>query len=417
MRPHRTCLLAATVLFAAAAAAQSNQTLAYDSQELVLANDRPVAVVPGNGPNIVSVSIPVAPGSRNAVEPDLAGPVYEPVPRDARTPPRVSASLRTPGMYRATAAARDLHRRLLVAEHPVDAPWAQRVDPCPASLGAALAPLLASMPGAETARRSGEREPVIRLAAIHPRQLHRIGRPLLDPAHISFPTVIQKTASPLIDFRILFRTGTADEPAGQEGLAQLTAMMIADAGSRIMTYDAIRQALVATASAFEAEVDREMTVFTGRTHRDNLATYYNIIAGQLLDPGFREEDFRRVRSILLRSLRAALPGSSVEALTLDDVRRFYQRHYTQRNLQLRLAGDLPEDFALRVTSDLALNLPPGDRVRPVAAAPPRRPDALEGIRSLRDPRATAVCMGLPIAAPRAWIAPADNVPERRVFSE
>jgi zinc protease len=70
----------------------------------------------------------------------------------------------------------------------------------------------------------------------------------------------------LVTFRILFMTGSAFDPPGKEGLAAITASMLAEGGSRSMTYDRILQTLYPMASAVNAHVDKEMTVFTGTTH-------------------------------------------------------------------------------------------------------------------------------------------------------
>jgi len=168
-----------------------------------------------------------------------------------------------------------------------------------------------------------------------------------------FETFVHETASPLVDFRFLFTTGAARDPLGKEGLAQLTAMMVADAGSREVPYAELRQRLFPMAAWFGAQVDKEMTVFYGRAHRDNVEAYYDLVAGQLLDPGFREEDFERVRTNLVNYVRVGLRANNdeelgkevlyevlyaghpyghltaghvaaLEALTLDDVRDFYR---------------------------------------------------------------------------------------------
>ena len=48
------------------------------------------------------------------------------------------------------------------------------------------------------------------------------------------------------------------------------------------------------AAQFSAQVDKEMTVFYGTTHLDNLQKYYRIISEMLLDPGSRD-DFIRLK--------------------------------------------------------------------------------------------------------------------------
>src|SRR5690606_33979267 len=45
---------------------------------------------------------------------------------------------------------------------------------------------------------------------------------------------LMRSSSPLINVRFLFQTGPADDPEGKEGLAELTARMIADAGSEAL---------------------------------------------------------------------------------------------------------------------------------------------------------------------------------------
>jgi zinc protease len=273
-------------------------------------------------------------------------------------------------------------------------------------------------------------DPIAIEARTAPPQVTATARPLLSPIDITFPAIVNESSSPLIDFRFLFLTGAGDDPAGKEGLAQLTAMMVADAGSRSMRYSEIQQALFPLAAGFSGQVDKEMTVFSGRSHVDNVAPYYDIISGQLLDPGFRDEDFQRLRSNLVNYIRVGLranndeelgkeilyemlyaghpyghltPGhaEAVEALTLDDVRDFYRSHYTRANLVLGLTGDLPAGFAERVKSDLAAALPAGDRIRPVMKSPARMPDGMEVTLVQKDTRATAISMGFPTEVTRS----------------
>ena len=44
--------------------------------------------------------------------------------------------------------------------------------------------------------------------------------------------VLLPSRSPLITFRLMFMTGSADDPSGKEGVAALTASMLAQGGSR-----------------------------------------------------------------------------------------------------------------------------------------------------------------------------------------
>src|SRR5919107_1110683 len=205
-----------------------------------------------------------------------------------------------------------------------------------------------------------------------------------DPAN----SVLLPSRSPLVTFRLLFMTGSANDPAGKEGVASLTAAMLAEGGSRARTYEQIVDAMYPMATSFGWQVDKEMTVFTGTTHVDNLEKYYGLIRDMLLDPGFREDDFARLKTNAVNFLKTSLSQgndeelgkerlynvlyaghpyghhnmgtvSSLEKLTLDDVRAFYKANYTQANLVLGLAGGFTQDFVARAEADFAAKLPAG----------------------------------------------------------
>lgn len=242
-------------------------------------------------------------------------------------------------------------------------------------------------------------------------------------------TVLIRNDSPIVNFRILFNVGAALDPQGQEGLAQLTAAMVTEAGSQSMSYEEIQEALFPMAASFNNQMDKEMTVFFGRTHVDNLNAYYDIISGQLLNPGWDEEDFKRVKSNLVNFIKVSLRENNdeelgkealyemiygddhpyghlnyghietVDSLTLDDVKNFYRKHYTRANLVLGLAGDFPDAFLHTVKRDLG-SLPEG---APSQIALPQPPsfDGLHAEIIQKETRATAVSFGFPIEVNRA----------------
>jgi len=240
--------------------------------------------------------------------------------------------------------------------------------------------------------------------------------------------LLRPSKVPLVSFRILFDTGAADDPEGKEGLAALTASMLSDGGSRTMTYEEIVKAFYPMAAGVGSQVDKEMTVFAGTTHVDNLSAYYRILSSMLLDPGFREEDFRRLRDDAINYLKVNLRGnndeelgkealyisiygkghpyghdntgtlSSLEKLTLDDVKAFYRDHYTRATVTIGLAGGYPDSFVARMERDFG-GLPEGKAAgRAIPQAKPVQGQQLEIIR--KDTRATAISIGLPIDVTR-----------------
>jgi len=258
--------------------------------------------------------------------------------------------------------------------------------------------------------------------------------PFLLGAPTKPATVLLPGTSSLVTFRILFTTGSAFDPAGKEGLAALTASMLAEGGTRSMSYDRIVEALYPMASSLNAQVDKEVTVFSGTAHIENLDRYYSLLKDMLLDPGFRPEDFKRLREDAINFLRVSLRESndeelgkehlynaiyaghpyghhnvgrisSLEKLTIDDVRNFYRTHYTGANLVIGLAGGYPKGFEQKVEADFA-KLPEGvaDKKRFDA---PKLPAGTHIDIITRDTRSTAISFGFPIAVNRSspdWAA-------------
>jgi zinc protease len=289
------------------------------------------------------------------------------------------------------------------------------------TLAALLVALFISAPLPASAQRRGRTAP---------KQMMSSSTQPTSAANAAAPiaSVLEPSQSPLVSFRLLFMTGAASDPAGKEGVAALTAAMLSEGGSRTRAYEEITEAFYPMAAGFGSQVDKEMTVFAGTTHVDNLEKYYSIIRDMLLDPGFREDDFKRLKDDAITYLTTTLRQgndeelgkeylyqilyaghpyghnntgtvSSLERLTLDDVRAFYRTNYTQGNLVLGLAGGYPSDFAAKVAADFA-KLPAGGGASKKYAQPKVAPGMRVEIIQ-RETRATAISMGFPIPVNRS----------------
>ncbi len=237
------------------------------------------------------------------------------------------------------------------------------------------------------------------------------------------------SALPQAHVKLLFAVGSSHDPKGKEGLACLAASMIAEAGSRERTIDQINKALFPMAGRFSAQVDKEMTTFTASVHRDNWDRFAALVMPMLVEPGFRQEDFQRIkdqqRNALQHDLRteneeelgkealqawlfAGTPYghpvlgtvAGIEAITLDDVKAFVASAYTREALTLGISGDVPPEVEAGLRRDLTA-LPAG----PAMAAPrdvaARRPAGIEVQIIQKDTRATAISLGHPIAVTRS----------------
>ncbi len=117
--------------------------------------------------------------------------------------------------------------------------------------------------------------------------------------------------------RIAFRSGSSHDPKGKEGLASLTASLVAEGASRNRSYKQILDEFFRMATSFEVQVDQELTVFYGTVHGDHLVQYEAIVKEMLEEPAFLVEDFERVKSDLLNYLKVGLRGSNDEELAKE----------------------------------------------------------------------------------------------------
>ncbi|MGE0490929.1 MAG: M16 family metallopeptidase [Vulcanimicrobiota bacterium] len=240
--------------------------------------------------------------------------------------------------------------------------------------------------------------------------------------------------SPLVSIRLMFKVGSADDPKGQEGVAALTAAMLSQGGSRELTYPQILDRLYPWAAEVDAQIGKEVTVFSGVTHGDNLDGYSELMTSMICDPGFRPDDFERVKAQLINFLKEDLRASndeelgkevlynqiyaghpyghhnagaldSLEKITLDQVRQFYRTHYTRGALTIGLAGGYRPGFSKEFYLGFS-KLPDG----PVPSRQLPQPKPLSG-RDLtivkKSTRSTAFSLGFPIQVNRShkdWTA-------------
>jgi zinc protease len=244
-----------------------------------------------------------------------------------------------------------------------------------------------------------------------------------SPKTIALPS----GGNPLVAIRLVFRVGAADDPQGKEGLAALTAQMIGRGGSKARAYAEVLEALYPLAARIRVYADKETTVFEGTVHRDNLAAFADLIADQVLSPRLAEDDFTRNRQDALDAVTKTLRGNAdeelgkqalaavlyadhpyghpstgtvagLQAITLDDVRRFYQTHYARDRLLVGAAGGFPDGFAdgfARRFAALPVHAPPPPKL-PRSPAPAKT----QVLIVTKEARANAISVGAPIGVAR-----------------
>jgi zinc protease len=255
-----------------------------------------------------------------------------------------------------------------------------------------------------------------------------------NPSAPQFSVLDNTNDSPLIDVNFLFYTGAAADPVGKKGVAALTARMLTQGGSQTRSYADIKKGLYPLAGSFSSQLDKEMMSFTGRIHKDNATQWYQLISDQLLNPGWREDDFKRLKKELIDGIKSGLKSSNDEELgkevlyselyqghvyenfnsgdlsdlatiTLEDVKAFYSAELTQAKLHLGITGALPSALKTQLMTDLTA-LPVGDEKRLTIAKAP----VLKGHHATiveKNAQSTAVSFGFPIDTIRSdkdWAA-------------
>ncbi|MES1245056.1 MAG: pitrilysin family protein [Acidobacteriota bacterium] len=204
--------------------------------------------------------------------------------------------------------------------------------------------------------------------------------------------------SPLVAIRLVFDAGSIHDPKGKEGLAALTASMIAQAGTQKHSYTQLLEELYPMAAQIGGNTDREVVLLEGEVHRDKLADYTALLKEVLLQPAFSQQDFERNKDQLTSYLTNSLlsndellgleavqtrlfqnhpyghptPGTveGLKNITLDDVKSFYKEHYTQAGLMLGVAGGYPKGYVESLQKDLSA-LPKGQGGRMALPALPK----------------------------------------------
>jgi len=248
-------------------------------------------------------------------------------------------------------------------------------------------------------------------------------------ATASLPTVVQKTLLPQISFKILFSAGSANDPEGKEGLAALTAAMVARAGSSEMTIGEISKAFFPLAGRLTDQVDKEMTTFTGSIHRENWNKFVAVALPMLVSPGFRQQDFLRLKDAQRNALEVDLNDHNdeelakerlqtniftstpyghpvlgtlrgIDAISLDDVKDFWARAYTQGAVRLGVAGNVSDEMVAMLKRELGkLAIGPGPG--PLGQIVGKTPDGIQIEIIQKETRSSAISFGFPIDANRA----------------
>jgi zinc protease len=246
---------------------------------------------------------------------------------------------------------------------------------------------------------------------------------IVEEPKLPLTTFLPIASTPLVALRFVFNVGSQDDPKGKEGLAALTAAMVAEGGTKDLSYEQLLEKFYPMAAGLSGSCRREVSVFAGEVHRDNLAAYTPLATAMLTTPRFAPDDFERLRNEAIDHLTKTLRGGNDEelgkwtlqlalyqdhpyghvpqgtvaglkAITLDDVKSFHGKYYGPNSLHLGVAGGVDRDFVARLKRDLAplKGEAPSNPNLPI----PRRPRGLDVTIVTKPADATAISLGFPL---------------------
>lgn len=181
--------------------------------------------------------------------------------------------------------------------------------------------------------------------------------------------------TPTVELQMVLPAGRRFEPEGKNGLATLTATMMQEA-TRQSTAEELSSRLDRLGSTIGFSSGLYGTVVSVTSLEKNLDETLAILEERLFSPAFNQADFDRVkkqalegivyehqrpswlagqatREVLYSGTSFSLPPegtqASLEAITLDDVKAFYQRYYTPNGTDIVVVGDIS---AAELTSQL-----------------------------------------------------------------
>ncbi|MBC8131794.1 MAG: insulinase family protein, partial [Deltaproteobacteria bacterium] len=252
------------------------------------------------------------------------------------------------------------------------------------------------------------------------------------PAAVAQPRTVfvPSPNNPLVAIRLFFQVGSVDDPVGKEGLAALTSDMMGQGGTQKRSYAEVLDALYPLAARIRVIGDVESIVFEGTVHRDNLVAFADLLAEQVLQPRFADDDFTRNQQnavdYLTKSLRGnddeelgkqalasimyggphpfarPAPGTAtgLKAIGIEDVRRFYAAHFSRDRLIVGVAGGYPAGFAEAFAARFK-TLPAKGQPLPKLPKPVPHKAGAQVLIVEKDTRANAISIGYPIPVTRA----------------
>ena len=241
---------------------------------------------------------------------------------------------------------------------------------------------------------------------------------------------LRQPGSDKIVIKFMFRNGSLSDPAGKEGLTDMTASLITEGGTKQFTSTQISDLIYPWAAGMGASVDKEVSIFTYSMHKDHFDRFYPVIRDLMLNPRFDVEDFKRVKSnqqnyidevirtssdeeyskkalehLLFRGTAYQHPvagtSNGLKSITLEDAIAHYRSMFNRNNVMIGLAGSYSDQQLTSIRKDMEA-LPDGKAAPEVQQPNPRQPEGIE-VEIITKPNTlgSAIFAGFPMEITRS----------------
>lgn len=215
--------------------------------------------------------------------------------------------------------------------------------------------------------------------------------------------LVEDHSIPLVAIRFVFDGGTAQDPAGKEGLVNLMSGLF-DEGAADLDSDAFQQKLDDAGAEMSFEPARDGTYGSMRMLSNEKDEAFGLLKLAVNSPRFDPEPIDRIRSQLLsgilanerdpnsiaqkRWLRAiygehpyARPDEgtreSLATITPDDLRAFHKANFARAGLHVAVVGDIDAATLSAKLDEVFGDLPEKQALAPVADVTPKLGQQLE----------------------------------------
>jgi len=195
-------------------------------------------------------------------------------------------------------------------------------------------------------------------------------------------------ALPLVSVVVAFRSGSAHDPVGLEGLGRLTGRMLRR-GSEGWSSEAIEETIDFLGGEFAADVSASATVVHFEVIKRSLEPFLQLVSAVLCQPVFDAAELDRLKREVVAEIiesrdsdgllcgrafrRTVFAGhpygrrvsgqiSTLMTITRDDIVKFYKTHYTRANAHVIVSGDVDVEEGQALAARLLEGLPAGERI-------------------------------------------------------